>query len=333
MISQRLRLARQANCLSLQQVADRMAKLSMPITRATLSNYENGKTPISDSVLSVLAAALGMRKDFFTEVAHEDIDIVFYSRLDSFASSRVNELKSYIQIILERRNYIDQILGAKKQLSCIEKTTVSIHNPETIGHVCQKLRTYWSLGQCALPSICHLLEQHGWLLAILPDFFPQTRVSGCENSKGTHFIFFSFSPYPDVLRSTLLQELGRTLFSFFPDEEDEVLSYFSRELLFPQKNVLEEFGHRRTHIAETELDRIKNIYGLPRREIMLRLREVGIISEVYYNDFLIYKNQDTVLYDLSSPMGFCELPTFHQAKVAKAKAEGLLPDDYDKFFS
>ncbi|WP_195277187.1 helix-turn-helix domain-containing protein [Anaerotruncus rubiinfantis] len=335
MIANRIRLARQANSLSLQQLAERMTELSAPITKAALSNYETGKTALSPQAISALSSALGMPVEFFHQDDWADFDPVISTTLEPLPAARMAELKAYVQIELERYLSVIDVLNDQRRPVPYTQTRVHLDEPREIRSVCDEVRRLWGIGSYAIPSVCNLLESHDWLLFSLPYAFGHINFSGVEHSRDLRFLFYTPIPFQDEFRLLLLQELGRAYLICEPEEEAAVLSYFARELLFPKVLVEQEFGTRRSHILEEELDRAKQKYGIARRNIMLRLKELGIISESYYNNFLMYLNQNSFMRResrISSMLCFFEDPSAYAAKVARAKAEGLLPNDFGSFF-
>ena len=327
MISNRIKLARQANCLSLQQLADKMSELSVPVTKGTLSNYETGRTPLPPSLLPVLCSILGAPEDFFYQNEWEDFRLTIATRLPSLPSSRMTELTSYVQINLERYVHVSSLLQYPLLISSYPAVEVQA-NPLSIQKACQQIRKNWDIGAFAIPSVCNLLEQHGWFLTSLPDSFGHICFSGMEHSHQIPFLFYTPIPFIDEFRVVLLKELGRAFLRYNLEEEDTVLSCFAREMLLPADIVYQQFGTNRTAISDEELGQTKQKYGIARHEIMLHLRELGIISQSYYNSFLTYFNQNIFMLrenQFSSPSGFYEVPSLYSGLVARAMAEDLLP--------
>lgn len=327
MISNRIKLARQASCLSLQQLADKINELSVPITKGTLSNYETGKTPFPPSLLPVLSSVLGAPEDFFYQEDWEDFHLTITTPLPSLPSSRLAELNSYVQINLERYVRVFTLLQYPRCSPSFSPIEVQA-DPVSIQKACQQIRKNWDIGSFAIPSVCTLLEQRGWFLTSLPDSFGHICFSGIEHSQQIPFIFYTPIPFIDEFRMALLKELGRTLLCCKKEDESFVLSCFAREMLLPAPVVYQQFGTSRTAISDEELGLTKQKYGIARYEIMLHLRELGVISQTYYNSFLTYFNQNIFMLrenQFSSSYGFYEVPSLYSGLAARAMAENLLP--------
>lgn len=335
MSANRIRLARQASSLSLQQLAERMAGMGSPITKAALSNYETGKTVPGAHALEALASALGTSVEFLQRPDWEDFSLRFFTRLEPLSAARMAELIAYIQVEIERFLSVSDLL--EEQRNPVPHSQTYVHAGEwgKIRTVCETVRRLWEIGGYAIPSVSNLLELHDWLLFSLPYNFGHINFSGMELSRGLPFVFYTPTPFLDEFRLVMLQELGRLYLSFEPEEEWQVLSYFARELLYPQSLVERDFGQSRTRIMEGELSRAKQKYGIARRNVMLRLKELNIITDAYYNSFLLHLNQNSFMRRENrsySALSFYEEPTAYTAKLARAKAEGLLPDDFGNFF-
>ena len=300
---------------------------SVPITKGTLSNYETGRTPFPPSLIPVLSAVLGAPEDFFYQKDWEDFHLAITTPLPALPSSRLAELASYVQINLERYVHVSALLQCPPCNPSFSPIQVQA-DPVSIQKACQRIRKDWEIGSYAIPSVCTLLEQHGWFLTSLPDSFGHICFSGIEHSHKIPFMFYTPIPFIDEFRMALLKEWGRTLLSCKKEEEDFVFPCFAREMLLPAAVVYQQFGTNRTAISDEELGLAKQKYGIARYEIMLHLRELGVISQTYYNSFLTYFNQNIFMLrdnQFSGSHGFYEVPSLYSGLAARAMAENLLP--------
>lgn len=334
MISKRIRLIRQANQLSLQQLAQILTEAGVPITKGTLSNYETGKITPSASMLEALGRELGVAPAFFSQEDWDDFSATLYG-IDNLVSARVQEVLSYVQIELERVSSADEAIGVSPARPQCPPIPIDGTDEDAIEQAALTVREKFGLGKYAIASVSHFLEEEGWQLFLLPSEFVVKRFSGVEHSRGLRFIFCEPSPYLDEYRSMLLWEFGRSVLSYPAEAEESVLSRFSRAVLFPKPCVISMFGSARTRVRNEELLLAKHKYGLARRQVMERLRECRIISERYYSDFVQYLDQHRFLCreaSSSSQLLFHEEAIRYSMHIARAKAEGLLSSDYDSYF-
>lgn len=95
MIGNRLKLIRQANGLSLQEMADLLVGTDLQIKRGALSHYELGITDPSDAALAVLARRLGTTVEFFKQPDWEDVSFSMF-RSAELSNRSSTTLMSYL---------------------------------------------------------------------------------------------------------------------------------------------------------------------------------------------------------------------------------------------
>lgn len=332
MIGNRIRLMRQANRLSLQQLAERIKQQGYPITKAALFNYEANKNCPGEEALAAIALALSTSPKLFLR-PEKELKLEMREQPGG-AISRQQELLAYVQVELERFLYMAERLDYSCGGTMPEPYPVSMADPDSIERAAQALRHFWGVGEYAIFSACDLLERNGWVLFSLPGSFQCDCISGMERAHGIRFMFFAPDPYLDDCRSKLLVELGKHVLQYAPGEEI-VLRRFARAFLLPREQTLREFGAHRTAIYANEMDFVKQKYGLPRREILDRLQDCGIVSNRYHAAFRLRMHQANHLLREKSVLqlyNFYENPTLMAMLVSRAKAEGLLPDDFDYYF-
>lgn len=332
MLGNRIRLGRLSCRLTLQELADTLTAASFPISKGGLSNYENNKTRPTEAYLSAISNAFGLSRDFFDKPDWVDFAPELYSLP---AHMHTAELYAHIQIELERYLDISNQIDHSLVFEGIRPHPVSIGEPSAIVDACDHFRECWSIGDEPIHSVCYLLEKHKWLLFPLPDIFEHMRFSGIERSRGLRFTFFSPFVYTDDFRFFLLSEVSKAFVTCPAEQAEAVASQFAREILFSRRNAIREFGEKRTHIAIEELNRAKHLYGISKRNIMLRLRELNIISDESYTNFQLYLNQNSHLRrenNIDSNLRFFEVPTSYSALVSHAQSEGVAVNGLMKVF-
>lgn len=328
MIGNRIRLARQANCLSLQQLAERISACDFSITKTALFNYEAGRTIPNQQMISALVHVLGIKEPFY----HLPDWTTFNPQIQGqceIASARLQELLAYMQIEIERFLTVSKKIGIPYSAHLPKKFPVSISEPQKIEAAAIALRNMWGIGKYAIPSVSNLLESNGWILFSLPEIFNQNHISGVEISSGLLFMFSTPEPFLDSRRENMLRELGKHILEYPPNEEFLILDFFARALLFPKESVIYEFGHHRTHLRSEEMGCVKQKYGLSRRNIVKRLKDCDIISNEYYREYKLRIQQSHHLLretPANTLLNFFEEPTTVYMCLQQAKAEGLISE-------
>lgn len=332
MISNRLKLARQANCYSLQDLSDILSRKSLSITRATLSNYETGRIQPTEKTLFAISRALGVTRSFFDKAEWSDFTLQLRHCCEFQTEKRRQELLSYLQIELERYLSINSILGIHSAWVSPEQTEVDDSGIDKIEEIVSYARAFLHAGSAQVASVCTLLENNGWYLLFLPLFFEDLEnFTGIEASHNMPFITYKVRTHPDDFRLQLLKELGY-FFVCSSDrfKQEEYVSRFARAFLLPRETVMNEFGHCRTKISYSELTLAKQRYGLGRIEILKRLVELKVITDDYFDEFYAYIDQHSFISResaLSDAGYFFEAPVSYRNKVWRAYSEGLI--DYE----
>lgn len=334
MLSNRIKLVRQANRLSLQQLADNLSASGGEITRAALSNYETGKFVPSPPMLARISKELGVPVDYFERPDWENFSIELFVPPDS-VPLRMQELTAYIQIELERYAKLDQVLGIRSLWQAPKREAFHSYDAARVESLAQRVRDRWDMGSYPISSVCNLLEAHGIYVLSIPSLFGIENLSGYERSSGQPFIFYTANAFVDEFRSDLLTELGRFFISADALCAQEVLLHFARALLMPAASIFSDFGDSRKDISYEEITIAKQKYGISRRAIVHRLRELNIITAEFYANYCLYLRQHSFLLrdsNMSAPLQIYEAPMMYNMKYARAVAEGLMAPENNRFF-
>ncbi len=331
MIGNRIRLARLANCLSLQQLSDCMKANNLNITKTALFNYESNVSVPSPQTLAALSTALGVNEHFFSHESLENFSLKLLGDLGSVESRR-QELLAYIQLQIEYLISVSEKAQTPLPTNINAPSPITVFSAKEASVAADSVRKYWNLGDNPISSVCGILEDNGLFLFSLPKSFQWGCVSGIETSHNIHFIFFSNEIYLDELRMGLLREFGKHVMVYDAQNEHEILEEFAAAVLFPQSALCKNFGKKRSNIDYEELRCIKKKYGIPRLTTLKRLNSCGIISnETCYS--LMQSLRKSYHISHSSihhvALNFCEEPIMLHLLVRRAIAEGFILNEND----
>jgi len=285
MIGNRLKLLRQANCLSLQELSDLLVGSGLEIKRAALSHYELGITQPTASALEILARKLGTTPDFFYMDDWTDLHFHVYHTLD-ISPKLETALYSFLQIELEKLLYIEQLLDVNCQIPTIEPMLLSRSQEEETETLARHFRELYGLGDAPISGVCSMLETNGWHIIELPEIFKTDCIAGQETSKNASFILHEPLYVIDDFRTSLLKGVGYSCLKGEDESHTQILTdRFARAVLFPRESVYREFGTTREDISLEELSFMKQKYGVSKRNIMARLEELHVITKPYYDSF------------------------------------------------
>ncbi len=95
----------------------------------------------------------------------------------------------------------------------------------------------------------------------------------------------------DRQRFSIAHELGHILLDVNEELEEKAAHRFAGAFLFPQSMAFMELGEHRTQISLSELDLLKNKYGISMQAILHRAKDLNIIHANYYRIFCKYFSQ------------------------------------------
>lgn len=328
MVGNRLKLIRQANGLSLQDLSNLLDGSDLQIGRAALSHYETGSTLPSEKALQILAKKLGTTVEFFHEQDWEDVKFTIFTPNTTTTQKSETTMLSFVQIELEKMLFVDKLLEINDSIPFPEKIHVSKKYGDEIEGFSDDFRNKAGLGRMPIASVINTLEDLGWKTMEMQASSPF--VSGFEHSSMTAFILYPSLFAIDDFRLALLETIG---YAYIEGEDaihtSSLVSRFARAMLFPKDRVIAEFGCFRESISLSELALAKQKYGISKRSIMFRLCELGIIKTEYFDSF-----EDLMRLHgfpkrkqiLSENLMFYENPTMFPRRVLEAQSRHLLSD-------
>ncbi len=284
MIADRLKLARAKAGLSLRGLATAMDNR---VTAQAIGKYERGEDIPSSGVLIALSKALGVSLGYLmdtqgVELAGVDFRATAAARVRDRAHVQTEVLES-----IERYLQIETILelDSAKWHAPVEKPH-RLSVPDEAEQLADKVRQAWKLGNDPIPNMTELLEEKGLKVLILelPD-----RISGftCMVQRPN-----GLPALPVVVvnrvhslerrRLSLAHELAHRLIDGSKLGEkavEKAANVFAGAFLMPASHLLAEVGKPRRALGYSELITLKHLYRVSGAALLVRLRQVGVISE------------------------------------------------------
>ena len=333
MIGDRIKRKRQAQGLSLQDLADQLERLGIKLSRAALSSYEMKKSSPKAKTLWGIAKILDTTMDYFVDDGEAEIVLQGFRKKASLSQTKVEQIKSYIYDEIEKRIELDSILGEEApQDSPVQRMVSSLDEAEDVAI---EQRATWNLGDQPIASVTSLLEAKGWYVLQVPDVQNFDGMAGYIESTRRPFVVSRLGITADRIRLNLLHEAGHAFLTAQDDKASEKAAFrFAASFLYPRKRVWEEFGRKRTSVDVEELLVAKARYGLSMQAIVFRLRDLGVISESHY--ILLFRYFSSMGFRVEEPgsseLKFEESPMVFKRKVHRALSEGLISaSDAERF--
>jgi Zn-dependent peptidase ImmA (M78 family)/DNA-binding XRE family transcriptional regulator len=284
--AERLKSARIMKGYSLQDLAD---ALDGKLSKQALNKYEQGLMKPESDVLLLLCNALDVRPDFFTREMSINLENVEFRKLKRLSSKDSASIREKTVDILERYFELEDLLGIDEQFVNPIKD-MSISSYEDVEAAVQKIKDAWKLGEDPLKNVIELLEDNNIKvieIAAGDEFVGLSTWEGIKNP----VVVVNENLKADRKRFTVLHELGHILMNVnhLPEKEREFICHsFAGAMLIPAKALIKELGASRTQIYLNELVYLKKQFGASIQAIMFRAKHLGIISESYHKNFMIF---------------------------------------------
>ena len=321
MLGDRLKRARLKSGLSLEALAK---KANGIVSKQAISQYEKNQKNPSSSVLIALSKALDVGVEYFFRTTDVNIGEVDFRKHSAFGKKKQEMIKEKVREYLERYIQIENILEISKPFENPIKNS-KLQSYDDIEDIVTKLRDSWGLGIDPIANVVEMLELRDIKVIFIDDDKKFNGLSGKANSDEAHpFIVLNSNDKlsSDRKRFTALHELGHLLLPKHTLDEEKASDRFAGAFLFPKESVIKEFGEKRNKISITELNHIKQKYGISIASIIFRLRQLDIISEAMYRRFWIQNR--SAKFDEKYSLDRDEKALRFENLLAHAYSEGLI---------
>lgn len=280
---QQLRLARN---LSLEALTVQMGGM---ITKQAISKYEHGKAKPTPTVLAKLASALGVNASYFFTEPSIRVEFIAYRQSGSLLERESNRLKNKVELDMENRVEILELLGQADSTK-IPLKTYNINEQEDTEEAAQDLRNYWGLGLDPICNVVETLERNSISIVNVEanNEFDGVSARVYDNANELKAVALVVRCNVDVVRQrlSLAHELGHLVMNVSNSLNEEDAAFrFGKAFLAPAKSIYEDIGKKRSLIQMDELIALKKRYGLSIQALLIRLCELDIISKSHCNDW------------------------------------------------
>ena len=278
----RLRQARLMRGLSLEKLSQ---SLSSSVTRQAINKYEKGLMKPDSRVLIALAGALGVKIDYFYRPFTVEVDKVEFRKKPGFTEKMAVAVKERIREELERYLEIEQLSDSSIRFALPRK---EVGNIEEARIFAREIRSLLGLGNDGISNVIEVLEDNGIKVIELAENSDFDGLSGYANGQ-IPLIVVNGNFTTERKRYTALHELGHLLL-ITPDglpakTVEAICNGFASEMLLPSSVLTTKIGKNRHDISLSELTDIQRQFGVSVDDIMMSLREHGVITDRRYSGF------------------------------------------------
>ena len=288
----RLKLARKMAGMSLQDLSDALVNT---VTKQALNKYEEGLMNPTNSVFMAIAKALNLKPDYFLRKRTLELGQVNFRKRTSLSKKDEEAIIERVRDYVERYQELEDILGIEQSF-VNPLSDFQINCKGDIEAAAKKLRQDWNLGDKPIANIAEMLELKN-IKVILINYIDSIDGFAVFTSTGTPVIVVNEKDKSiERVRFTIVHELAHLLLNLSIIEADdkqveEWCHYFSTNFLIPGEMLIKMIGGNRTYINISELITIKEYYGISIRAIVYRLKQLGLISDNYYQRWNIYMSK------------------------------------------
>jgi Zn-dependent peptidase ImmA (M78 family) len=282
--SRRLRQARMMRALSLRGLAE---ALKGAVSHNALAKYENGEMMPGSDVLGRLADALGQPPDFFFRPFTLQLKEIKFRKRARLGVKGAEAICEQAREYFERYHEIEELLGESRRFE--GKLDIKpVKTPEDADEAADELRRKWKLGRDPLPNLVELLETKGIKVYELERDEADCDGFSAQTEIGPVIVL---APNKNLLRKrmTIAHEAAHIVVplagSLTEKEEESIAKRFAGAMLLPNETFVAEFGKLRNGISLAELIEMKVNFGASIWAIMMRARQLGLISEAVFLRF------------------------------------------------
>ena len=281
MFAERLVRARKAAGLSMSALAQQVG-----VSANAIKKYEHGLNMPSSRHLLSLAAALGVRTEYFFRPIKVELQGVEYRKRSSTSKKVLNQINGDVMEQAERwselinlyPDSVKPVLPFSLPVS-LPSQVVTADDIETIADT---VRATWNLGLNPIHDMIDTLEAKG-VMIISTAVEAKKKFDGLAGRIGdTPVVVVSCHQPGDRQRFTLAHELGHlVLQGRLPDgvDEEKACNHFAGAFLFPKQGLLQHMGENRRAIEAQELYMLKHEFGLSMMAVLVRAAQCGVISD------------------------------------------------------
>ena len=293
LFAQKFKSARVKNGLSLQELAVRLDK---KISRQALHKYEKGEVLPDSLMIGLLSDALNVRPEYFFNPTQVELGHIEFRKLKRLPAKEekmiIEEARDYLSRYIE----LEEILGINSSFKNPIKNLSPIGSIADIENAASELRKEWKLGIEPLVNVYELLEDHHIKIV---EIEAGDAYDGMQMIVNESIPVIAINKHTikknDRKRFTAMHELAHLLLSFqknITEKQKETFCHqFAAAMLFPAEALIKELGKKRNRLFMQELGTLKQQYGISIQAIVMRCKDIGIITDYYCRQFFFFIKQ------------------------------------------
>ena len=327
MFSERLKLARKRSGLSLRALSSAMEGI---VSAQAIGKYERAEMMPSSTVSIALAEALEVPLSYLLSPSSISLESVEFRKLASTKAKERAVVEGEVLDHVDRYLQVEEILGIDAtEQDEPDGAPYRIAIVEDAEEAATSVRIAWNLGGGPISDMTELLEERG--VKVFELSLPGSvdglscrvrRVGGAD----VRVVVCSSGKSLERQRFTIAHELGHMVLDISSTlQEERACQRFAGAFLVPRDELIREVGRRRFNFGFGELIEIKHMFGISAAALVMRMRDVGIITEVTLRD-IFGGIGSSWLTDEPRPLKRKESPARFRRLCLRALAENEISD-------
>lgn len=281
MFGERLKLARKRSGLSLRGLAE---AIGHAVSAQAIGRYERGEMLPGSANALKLAKALGVPLSYLFSPSEIHLEGVEFRKTATTRAQERAMVEAAVLDSLDRYLLVEDLLEIGSHVwDKPEGAPFKVSDLDDAETAAESVRKAWNLGGDAIPNVTELLEEHG-IKVLMLDFPLSVDGLTCRvarpGQEKVPVIVGSVAKSVERRRFTLAHELGHMVMAIDGDlDEEKACQRFASALLMPRNDLLFEVGQRRHAFGYAEIIEIKRMYGVSAAALIVRLRDLGVITE------------------------------------------------------
>jgi len=345
MIGTRIKQARLACGLTLDELSRRMTAAGHPITKAALSKYELSKSIPRPVFLAALAKMLGVRRSYFSEAAAIHVTWIAFRKRLAMPVKQQEQVQAFAAQVVENQLWLQQLLYPQLRSNLPKSRRVS--GIDDAEEAAASLREAWSLDDSPIDSLTATVEDHGGVVVACAGISEDCAGLSGTTDSGFPVAVVSLDAPNDRRRYNLAHEIGHLLFDWkhiAGKVSEQLANRFASALIVPPAVARSELGNKRRRLDFRELGLLKQKYGLSIQAWMRRALDLNIIEESQYKGLCIevglkkWKKAEPVQFEFRgnetpSRLKQMTLRAFSEGVISAQRAEQIIPGSTEKMIS
>jgi len=303
-----------------------VARIGGIVTKQSLSKYELGLTQPSAPILAKIASVFSIKTIQLLAEPKYRIELIAYRKRCALRKKEQTRIENLVKENFAERLKIQDLVCPNAALD-IPIRKFPINRLEDAEEAADKIRSEWKVGKDQILSITGLLENklvHVLEIDANDKFDGMVAIAYDDGHVRGVAIVVRKGTSGERQRLNLSHEIGHLVLKISKSVDEEKAAFrFGAAFLAPKEWMLQEVGNKRTAINFEELIILKKKFGMSIQAILYRLKDLGIISEVYYTQCFRYIGRMGWKKQEPLPLSV-EEPEWLKQNVYKAYAESLL---------